>query len=251
MAKRENLEELISAVHEFVDERLEEGNADVTLPDFMGVASLATDQDQKDTDMQASERVTLMTAHASKGLEFSNVFVVGVEEELFPSSMACTTQREVEEERRLLYVAITRAKRFCMLSYASTRFRNGQTVMPQPSRFLRDIDPSLLHSVAGSSDFGHERPTFANPAANYWGMGARRKPATSSPRAATAPQPPAAAPFSGDVPAVGTKVEHLRFGRGVVTNVDTSQADARIVVDFDQAGTKILLLKYAKITIIK
>ncbi|MDE5912596.1 MAG: UvrD-helicase domain-containing protein, partial [Muribaculaceae bacterium] len=106
VAKRENLEELINAVREFTEERIEEGNPDTSLGAFMGIASLATDQDTKDDDMQAAERVTLMTAHAAKGLEFNNVFVVGVEEELFPSGMACGSLREIEEERRLLYVAI-------------------------------------------------------------------------------------------------------------------------------------------------
>jgi DNA helicase-2/ATP-dependent DNA helicase PcrA len=261
VAKRENLEELVSAVREFVEERLEEGNADVTLPDFMGVASLATDQDQKDTDQQAAERVTLMTAHASKGLEFSNVFVVGVEEELFPSSMACANQREVEEERRLLYVAITRAKRFCMLSYASTRFRNGQTVMPQPSRFLRDIDPELLQSVSGADSTYRSSSSqqFANPAANYWGMGGSRRQSRQvhfsddAPKSAPSnPQSqPAATTAPGDIPPVGATVEHMRFGRGKVIEVDTTQPDARIVVQFSESGTKTLLLKYAKITIIE
>ena len=168
IAKRENLEELLNAVREFVEERLEEGSVEISLADFLGMASLATDQDITDTDMQASERVTLMTAHAAKGLEFGNVFVVGVEEDLFPSSMACGSLREIEEERRLLYVAITRAKRFCMLSYARSRFRNGQTVMPQPSRFLKDIDPQYLKYAdgSGSSPYKHEpfmRDTFAGP----------------------------------------------------------------------------------------
>ena len=157
IAKRENLEELLNAVREFVEERLEEGSVEISLADFLGMASLATDQDITDTDMQASERVTLMTAHAAKGLEFGNVFVVGVEEDLFPSSMACGSLREIEEERRLLYVAITRAKRFCMLSYARSRFRNGQTVMPQPSRFLKDIDPQYLKYADGSGSAFYAR----------------------------------------------------------------------------------------------
>ena len=240
IARRENLEELVSAVREFVEERLEEGNSDITLADFMGMASLATDQDTKDDDDQATERVTLMTAHAAKGLEFNNVFVVGVEEDLFPSSMANSTPREIEEERRLLYVAITRAKRFCMLSYATNRFRNGQTVWPSPSRFLRDIDPQYLsHPTAQTID---DDPIPQAPSLKPYSSYKSYKSYNSEP---TAPRRP-----EQDAPEVGAKIEHPKFGRGTVTSVDTSQPDTRITVNFETAGTRILLLKYAKFTIL-
>lgn len=149
ISKRENLDELISGVKLYVSEAREEGNEDVTLGRFMGEVSLATDQDNRDDSEE--ERVTLMTMHAAKGLEFSNVFIVGVEEDLIPSSMSSDTFEGVEEERRLLYVAITRAKRFCMLSYASSRFRNGQTCTCSPSRFIRDIDTQYLLPVSGTT----------------------------------------------------------------------------------------------------
>ncbi|MDE6033049.1 MAG: UvrD-helicase domain-containing protein [Muribaculaceae bacterium] len=240
IARRENLEELVSAVREFVEERLEEGNSDITLADFMGMASLATDQDTKDDDDQATERVTLMTAHAAKGLEFNNVFVVGVEEDLFPSSMANSTPREIEEERRLLYVAITRAKRFCMLSYATNRFRNGQTVWPSPSRFLRDIDPQYLsHPTAQTID---DDPMPQAPSLKPYNSYKSYKSYNSEP---TAPRPP-----EQSAPEVGAKIEHPKFGRGTVTSVDTSQPDTRITVNFESAGTRTLLLKYAKFTIL-
>ena len=238
IARRENLEELASAVREFVEERLEEGNTDISLADFLGVASLATDQDSKDRDMQAQERVTLMTAHAAKGLEFANVFVVGVEEDLFPSAMANSTMREIEEERRLLYVAITRAKQFCMLSYATSRFRNGQTVLPQPSRFLKDIDQSLL-SRAGASARAPE-PKFESPFIRPMLRPVRSMP-SPEPSAPRKPQ---------QTPSVGARIEHLKFGQGTVTAVDTSMADTRITVQFDNAGTRTLLLKFAKFTIL-
>lgn len=109
-------------------------------------------------------RVTLMTVHAAKGLEFSNVFIVGLEEELFPSAMSSGSPGEIEEERRLLYVAITRAKKYCMMSYASSRFRNGQTVTCSPSRFLRDIESRYLHITNGNS-IGDE-PSF-DPVQKY------------------------------------------------------------------------------------
>ncbi len=237
IARRENLEELVSAVHEFVEERLEEGNPDISLGDFMGMAALATDQDSKDDDMQAQERVTLMTAHAAKGLEFNNVFVVGVEEDLFPSSMSQSTMREIEEERRLLYVAITRAKRFCMLSYATTRFRNGQTVWPSPSRFIGDIDQAFISRGTPQSE-------PAEPARDF------------SPRTLTPldPQPrPSAARPAGpapEVPEVGALLEHPKFGRGTVTAIDDSLPDVRIIVQFENAGSRTLLLKFAKFTLL-
>ncbi len=244
VARRENLEELVSAVREFVEDRLEEGSADVTLADFMGMASLATDQDQKDDDMQTLERVTLMTVHAAKGLEFNNVFVVGVEEDLFPSSMSCGTLREIEEERRLLYVAITRAKKFCMLSHAGSRFRNGQTVMPQPSRFIRDIDPRYLRSAtAPLQPEVPVRPTLRPLTPMPHATGAHRPAAAST----------AASSASAAVPvnvAEGNRIEHQKFGRGTIVEVDRTLTDPRIVVNFDNAGTKTLLLKFAKFTLL-
>lgn len=236
IARRENLEELVSAVREFVEERLEEGNPDITLGDFMGMAALATDQDSKDDDGQAAERVTLMTAHAAKGLEFNNVFVVGVEEDLFPSAMANSTPREVEEERRLLYVAITRAKHFCMLSYATTRFRNGQTVWPSPSRFIRDIDPVYLTKSSAQSEPA-EPPVFTPRQATM----TRVSSITPTPSSGPAPE----------VPPPGARIEHPKFGLGTVTAVDDSLPDVRITVEFQTAGSRTLLLKFAKFTILK
>lgn len=154
--------EMQKNVEEFVAGRLEEGSEETSMTDFLAEVSLATDQDEKDT---SKDRVTLMTVHAAKGLEFRNVMVVGVEEELFPSAMACDSLQSIEEERRLLYVAITRAKEFCMLSYASSRYRNGQTMVTRPSRFLRDIDPQYLKMVQGS-DYD-DAPRGVNPLDRY------------------------------------------------------------------------------------
>ncbi len=262
VAKRENLEELINAVREFTEERIEEGNPDTSLGAFMGIASLATDQDTKDDDMQAAERVTLMTAHAAKGLEFNNVFVVGVEEELFPSGMACGSLREIEEERRLLYVAITRAKRFCMLSHARSRFRNGQTVMPRPSRFLNDIDPQYIRRLdgSGSSDYIMQAAIRENAggATRVWGAPAAiaqkpQQPADPSKFRSAGSRDASASrrlESHGDLRA-GTVIEHLKFGRGTITSIDASADDVRITVSFTASGTKTLLLKFAKFTIVK
>jgi len=155
ISRQENLRELLAGMKEFVDGRLESGEGDVSLTAFLSEVMLATDQDAADNDNEA--KVTMMTAHAAKGLEFKHVFIVGVEEELFPSSMSMDSISQVEEERRLLYVAMTRARETCMLSYARTRFRNGQTMMTSPSRFLREIDPRFVRTEAGT-DFHHKNP---------------------------------------------------------------------------------------------
>lgn len=163
ISKQENLHELMNAAKSFVDDKIEQGDDEHTsLQDFLSEVSLATDQD---SDEETNEpKVTLMTIHAAKGLEFTNVFIVGVEEELLPSAMSCSSPQEIEEERRLLYVAITRAKKYCMLSYASSRFHNGQTKTCQPSRFIADIDRRYLRAQSGSdiSAATKTQPEFRN-----------------------------------------------------------------------------------------
>ena len=134
LSRQENIQELMNGIREFCLSRQEEGRDDILLTDFLSEVSLATDQDN--TDGEDADQVTLMTVHASKGLEFNHVFVVGLEEDLFPSAMSKGSEQEVEEERRLFYVAITRARQNCILSYASTRYRNGQTTKLPPRRVL-------------------------------------------------------------------------------------------------------------------
>lgn len=268
VSKQENIAELKAGVKEFVTNKMEEGMTDnLKLTDFLAEVSLATDQDE---DQSNGECVTLMTVHAAKGLEFGNIFVVGVEEELFPSSR-CETFSEIEEERRLLYVAITRAKTFCMITYASSRYRNGQTVYCSPSRFLRDIDPQYL-LIKDSGDLG-STSTRVNPAENYRSsyhtQPRQSQSQSSSSRFGNMQQPtPAQRPSgnfkplkSSSAPSVqsmhqaedlnvGMKIEHSRFGTGTITKVDSQSADARIVVQFTNVGEKTLLLKFAKFNII-
>ena len=142
LSRKENIEELVNGMSDFCAQRQEEGNPNVLLGDFLSEVSLLTDQDSdKDGD---DEKITLMTVHSAKGLEFKNVFVVGMEENLFPSSMVGDSPRALEEERRLFYVAITRAEEHCFLSYAKTRFRYGKMEFGSPSRFLKDIDIRFL-----------------------------------------------------------------------------------------------------------
>ena len=264
ISKQENLHELLNGVTEFISNKLEEGAEDsISLTDFLGEVSLATDQDTQDNP---GEKITLMTVHAAKGLEFSNVFIVGVEEELFPSAMSSTTQSEIEEERRLLYVAITRAKNFCMLSYASSRFKNGQTKTCSPSRFIRDIDTQYLNLCSGSTI--EEKTSFVNPLDNYrssfhsvtksYSSPSRNlKPIkeTRSHSSATSLGGLSNATSNNDIHDVsslseGMVIEHQRFGTGKITTIDTSSTDARIIVEFANTGTKTLLLKFARFKII-
>ena len=210
-----------------------------------------------------------MTVHAAKGLEFGNIFVVGVEEELFPSSR-CESFSEIEEERRLLYVAITRAKSFCMISYASSRYRNGQTVYCSPSRFLRDIDQQYL-LITDSSDLGSDT-SRVNPADNYrssfhtqsrqpqnqssssrysdTSSTTNRRPGNNFKPVKISAAPSIQSMHQADDLSVGMKIEHSRFGSGTITKVDTESTDARIVVQFTNVGEKTLLLKFAKFNII-
>lgn len=272
ISRQENIEELLNGVREFCTLRQEAGEEQTSLSDFLAEISLATDQDNGDEAEQ--DKVTLMTVHASKGLEFKQVFIVGVEENLFPSSMSQESEREIEEERRLLYVAITRAEENCTLTYALTRYRNGQTVSSPPSRFIKDLDPRYVDMPAQieqestrenkpweSRPFGNER--LRKPFGRY-----DNDEPTPAPRSFTAPAPTkrltklAASP-SGAQPAaqtsattaagqieIGTRICHARFGNGTVTAIEGTGDNCKIAVEFENVGSKQLLLKFAKFSII-
>lgn len=254
ISRQENLQELLNGVQEFVSTKLEEGDTEhIDMESFLSEVSLATDQDNDDETPEA--KVTLMTIHAAKGLEFGNVFIVGVEEELLPSAMSLDNPWAVEEERRLLYVAITRAKRFCMMSYASSRFRNGMTATTKPSRFLRDIDNKWLNYKYGTevpandpvSRFGNSFHSFrapASPSKPTWGS--TRPAATAN----VAPDAGGHAMHFASELSTGMDIEHIRFGRGRIIDIDTSQPDTRIRVKFDNIEVKTLLLKFAKFKIL-
>ncbi|WP_286332441.1 UvrD-helicase domain-containing protein [Duncaniella freteri] len=266
ISKQENLQELLKGVKEYVEAMVEQGRDDVSLGSFMTEVSLATDQDINDGVDE--ESVTLMTVHAAKGLEFDNVFIVGVEEDLFPSAMAAQSAAEVEEERRLLYVAITRARKFCMISYATQRFRNGQTVFPRPSRFIGDIDTRYLH-ISGGSDFVpsasmvQQRRITASYNASMAGsarpLNDLRRPLSENRRQAEGRAASASSVPAGDFKLhsasevnVGTRIRHTKFGVGLVTELDTSGVDARMTVEFesDDIKSRTLLFKYAKFMIL-
>ena len=173
VSRQENVQELMDGMHDFLKSRQEEGNEAVWLPDFLSDVALLTDQDSEEDD---TAKVTLMTVHAAKGLEFDTVFVVGMEEQLFPSMMAYDSGRQMEEERRLLYVAITRAEKRCYLSYAKSRFRYGKVEYGMPSRFLKDIDKGYMElpensaSAWGGQDlWGSQNSRSTLGSASTWG----------------------------------------------------------------------------------
>ena len=301
LARQENLEEFLSGMQTFVAERQEEGRMDETfLSDFLQDVALLTDAD---SDGEKDEpRVSLMTVHAAKGLEFATVFVVGLEENIFPSPIAATTMRELEEERRLLYVAITRAEKHCILTNAQNRFRYGKMEFDNPSRFIEEIDPELIEgegmnsrssfggygrrSSYGSdrSSYGSDRSSGRDSYGSDGGYGGRMpwdsksvssqfkadpkpsytspkpKPTASSASSSSLLKPASAASSSSSLkPASsssssslreGCKIEHQRFGIGEVLKLEGSGENAKATVAFAHAGTKQLLLKFAKYTII-
>jgi DNA helicase II / ATP-dependent DNA helicase PcrA len=167
MSRKENIQELLGGMHEFVASRIEEGNDAVFLTDYLQEVSLLTDQDESKNEQ--GERITLMTIHAAKGLEFKNVFIAGLEEDIFPSAHSLESDRQLEEERRLLYVAITRAESVCVLSYAKSRFRNGQNNFTRPSRFLKDLDPHLLdYPTEAATSHSNDTSSFERESSLYW-----------------------------------------------------------------------------------
>ncbi len=258
ISKQENLQELLNGVRQFVADKVEQGDDTISMTDFLGEVSLATDQDAKDDD--STERITLMTIHAAKGLEFGNVFIVGVEEELLPSAMSFNSPDDIEEERRLMYVALTRAKRFCALSYASSRYQNGQTKMCSPSRFLRDIDPSYLRFAAGStispsSNFNSYRDSYHSPTRQSnerYTKSTFNRPTFSTQQSQTTSQDQnadAKTHYASELQ-IGMKIEHTTFGHGIIIDVDTSRPDHAVIVDFGNGDKRKLLLKYAKFRIV-
>ena len=301
ISRQENLEEFLSGMQDFVESRKEEdmGN-EVYLPDFLQEVALLTDLDSDEGD--SNDKVTLMTIHSAKGLEFPTVFIVGLEENIFPSPMCTNSMRELEEERRLLYVAITRAEKHCILTCAQNRFRYGRMEYDTPSRFIRDIDPELLDvqsekgggdSLFGSSGrkaynrydggaygtgntggysshrggFGSEGPEWMqNPRPVATQFKADPKPRAVAPRQpekpvdpfgpnfkrlhqAVAPRPMASDPSASEL-REGCQIEHQRFGIGTVVKIEGSGENTKATVAFRNAGTKQLLLKFAKFKII-
>jgi DNA helicase-2/ATP-dependent DNA helicase PcrA len=272
MSRQENLQELLGGIHEFCETRQEEGLNNIGLIDFLSEVSLLSDQD---TDKEADkEKVTMMTIHAAKGLEFNNVFIVGLEEDLFPSAMAKDEFRGLEEERRLFYVAITRAKEFCMITFAKSRFRNGQINACNPSRFLSDIDINFLHMNAGvlgnGGGFGgfNHSETYTKELFDYSGSPksfpnrpVQQQPVSrpeSQQKSISRPNfvnakialPKSSTGENTDEVKAGTTIKHERFGIGKVTDVTGDPNSRKATVEFENSGIKQLLLKFARFEIL-
>ena len=275
LSRKENIEELVNGMSDFCAQRQEEGNPNVLLGDFLSEISLLTDQDSdKDGD---DEKITLMTVHSAKGLEFKNVFVVGMEENLFPSGMVGDSPRALEEERRLFYVAITRAEEHCFLSYAKTRFRYGKMEFGSPSRFLKDIDIRFLRLPQDAGMFRRvEEEAAAFRRENARGFAPDREDAPYggkervsvrpkqqiiaptvprnlkrvAPSANTASTSPSAGGSANRVQQ-GQLIEHERFGLGEVIKVEGTGDNAKATIHFKNAGDKQLLLRFARFKVIE
>ncbi|MDL2230521.1 UvrD-helicase domain-containing protein [Alistipes sp. OttesenSCG-928-L06] len=291
----ENIEELLNSIASYTEMELKESPDGIppTIDAWLQNVSLLTDMDnEKEEDRN---RVTLMTIHSAKGLEFDYVYIVGLEETLFPSQMCTESQESLEEERRLFYVALTRAKTEAMLSFAQTRFRWGSVTSNRPSRFIKEIDSDYLNPQYDEDPFdnfmssagedsgwngGARRPYQRPESSSQGGDAARRKvnypgragaperkpvpPRTIEiPRAGTegmksmgkrlvseaSDEPKATAPSTSSL-AVGSRVEHEKFGQGTVSALEETANGAKATVDFDAAGSKTLLLKYAKLRVL-
>ena len=301
LARQENLEEFLSGMQTFVAGRQEEGRMDEAyLTDYLQDVALLTDADSEGE--KDEPRVSLMTIHAAKGLEFATVFVVGLEENIFPSPLAAVSVRELEEERRLLYVAITRAEKHCILTNAKNRFRYGKMEFDNPSRFIDEIDASLIEGgeEAPESSFGGGRSSFGGYGGSRYGSdggyGGRMpwdrdrdksgygrdsqnakpvasqfiadpKPGFKSVRAVNAVHRIMGDTASSSSVALagssafnassaagslseGCRIEHQRFGIGKVLKIEGTGENTKATVEFQNAGTKQLLLKFAKFTIL-
>ncbi len=294
LARQENLEEFLSGMQTFVAGRQEEGRMDEAyLTDYLQDVALLTDADSEGE--KDEPRVSLMTIHAAKGLEFATVFVVGLEENIFPSPLAAVSVRELEEERRLLYVAITRAEKHCILTNAKNRFRYGKMEFDNPSRFIDEIDASLIEGgeETPESSFGGGRSSYGGYGSDG-GYGGRMpwdrdrsghgrgyqnakpvasqfmadpKPgfksvravnavhrimgdtASSSSVASSGSSVSNASSAAGSL-SEGCRIEHQRFGIGTVLKIEGTGENTKATVEFQNAGTKQLLLKFAKFTIL-
>ena len=234
ISRIENIEELINGIKDFVDGQKEIVNANGTLAEYLEDVALITEMDKKVDN--SVKRVSLMTIHLSKGLEFNHVYIVGVEEDLFPSALSMTDRSDLEEERRLFYVAITRAKKKVTITYARTRYRWGKLNECEPSRFINEIDEKYIFKIAGSTEF----PKFSNNTDSLRILKPKRfsknktllKPITRNDKFKDLNE--------GDV------IIHNRFGKGVVINTEGSGVDKKAEVDFESSGTKKILLVFAK-----
>ena len=262
VSKVENIEELLNGIRDFVEGQKELADAQGSLSEFLEDVALATDFENEKEDEQ--DRVYLMTIHLSKGLEFPVVFIVGLEEDLFPSALSLNTRSELEEERRLFYVALTRAEQKAVLTYTLSRYRWGKLVDAEPSRFIEEIDDQYLEHIVPKEEyvfkpmidkgiFGrpdppksmafNEQKTKVNTAPSQQQLGKLRKINASTPNLSHAE--------NVEIPLLeeGMTVEHSRFGYGQVIALEGKGNDKKALIDFSGVGKKHLLLRFAKLKI--
>jgi DNA helicase II / ATP-dependent DNA helicase PcrA len=236
LSRYENVQELLNAIKEFVDMP---DNPDKSLGAFLQDIALLTDADnEKDTD---TDKVTLMTIHSSKGLEFRNVYIVGLEEDLFPSQMMLSSRADLEEERRLFYVAITRAQKHLTVSYSNTRYRFGRLKPCEPSRFLTEFDPQFLNISRRQVIQPVERPNIIQKPKTF------NSPVNSRPKTNYIPTADFKPSDTSNL-LTGMKVEHPKFGFGIVKAMDIEGTDRKAIIDFDGVE-KTLILSFAKLKI--
>ncbi|WP_266368974.1 ATP-dependent helicase [Tellurirhabdus rosea] len=251
LARYENVQELLNAIKEFVDNP---DNDDKSLSAFLQAVSLLTSADEKEDD-DDNDKVTLMTIHAAKGLEFRNVFIVGLEEDLFPSQMMLESRADLEEERRLFYVAITRAEKKLTLSYAESRYHYGRLKTCEPSRFLLEVNTDYLKMAkrprSEAEPNGRSERDTPSGGSMAFVRSLAQKTARQQPQMNVAHTPSADfAPSDTAALAVGMKVEHAKFGFGTVKALDINGTERKAVIAFDKAGEKTLLLSFAKLRIV-
>ena len=262
IARIENIEELLNGMRDFVEEQKELADTTGSLAEFLEDVALATDLDNDKGD---EDRVALMTVHLAKGLEFPYVYIVGMEEELFPSGMSMNTRAELEEERRLFYVAITRAEKQAYLTYAQSRYRWGKLIDADPSRFIEEIDASFLEYLTPITEHRYKPLIDADifEEVDRSKLRLRKPKAGAPPKGPTEDQlrklrrlkpvkssadknfDPAAANLG-----VGTLVEHVRFGKGKIMKIEGKGADTKAEIHFENGGLKKLLLRFAKLNVL-
>ncbi len=262
IARIENIEELLNGMRDFVEEQKEIADATGSLAEFMEDVALATDLDNDKGD---SDRVALMTVHLAKGLEFPYVYIVGMEEDLFPSGLNMNSRSELEEERRLFYVALTRAEKQAYLTYTQSRYRWGKLIDAEPSRFIEEIDESFLEYLTPITE-NRYKPLLD---ADIFDEVDHSKLRLKKPVAGKAPTGPTEAqlrklrrlkPVTSDTDKnfnaedanlkQGTMVEHVRFGKGKILKIEGVGADTKAEIDFENGGLKKLLLRFAKLKIV-
>jgi DNA helicase-2/ATP-dependent DNA helicase PcrA len=263
ISKVENVQELLNGIKDFITDKIEEGE-DASLTSFLEDVALATDFDSKKDDQKPS--VSLMTIHQSKGLEYLYVYIVGLEENLFPSAMSMNTRSELEEERRLFYVALTRAEKVAYLSYAQTRYRWGKLVDAEPSRFLEEIDDQYLNYIKSKTpersinsfvdkSIFEDAPKgirFQKPIQRKkMELNLNKKKEIIVPKKLkkVAFLDSKTNLFDGNI-VVGNIVEHNRFGRGEVIAIEGNGPNKKAEIKFGTVGKKKLLLQFAKLKVI-